>query len=81
MNFVWMNGHNVYIPHAQAEHTTITDPVFFDNSLSQIETVQPTMVCIYILLNINFFKHKASKARQSLDFKTLKCTQIVRYVL
>lgn len=38
-----MNGNNVYIPHSQTEHTTITDSVFFDNAISQ-ETIQPTMV-------------------------------------
>lgn len=50
MNFVWMNGNNVYIPHSQTEHTAAIDPVFFDNSLSPMETIQPIMV------SINFIK-------------------------
>lgn len=44
-----MNGNGVYIPHSQTEHSTAIDPVFFDNSLSHVETVQPRMVSIYIL--------------------------------
>lgn len=49
MNFVWMNGNNVYIPHSQTEHTlgtTAIDPVFFDNSIPQMESIQPRMVSI-----------------------------------
>jgi len=47
-----MNGNNVYIPHSQTEnslgHTTPMDPVFFDNTLPQIDTVQPGVVSIYL---------------------------------
>lgn len=48
MNFVWMNGDNMFIPHSQNEHTTAIDPVFFDNSMQQAETIQPRMVSIHI---------------------------------
>lgn len=50
MNFVWMNGNDVYMPHSQTDHTlgtTAIDPVFFDNSITQLETIQPKMVGIF----------------------------------
>jgi len=53
VNFVWMNGNNVYIPHSQTEHVSTIDPVFFNNSLPQVEIIQPTMVRINILLTEN----------------------------
>lgn len=43
-----MNGNNVYVPHSQTEHTTITDSVYFDNSVSQ-ETNQPGIVSIILI--------------------------------
>jgi len=48
MNFVWMNGdNNMFIPHSENEHTTAIDPVFFDNSMPQTDTLQPRMVSIH----------------------------------
>lgn len=49
MNFVWMNGNNVYIPHSQNESTAALDPVFFENSMSQAETIQPRMVSTIVV--------------------------------
>uniref|UniRef100_A0A2S2QRS8 Polycomb protein Sfmbt n=1 Tax=Sipha flava TaxID=143950 RepID=A0A2S2QRS8_9HEMI len=43
VNFVWTNGNNVYIPHSQTESSTAIDPVFFKNSIPQVETIQPRM--------------------------------------
>ncbi|XP_001946049.2 polycomb protein Sfmbt isoform X1 [Acyrthosiphon pisum] len=44
MNFVWMNGdNNMFIPHSENEHTAAIDPAFFDNSMPQTETIQPSM--------------------------------------
>jgi len=49
MNFVWMDGdNNMFIPHSENEHTTSIDPVFFDNTMPQTETIQPRMVIIHI---------------------------------
>lgn len=48
MNFVWMNGNNVYVPHSQTELPTTMDPVFFDNSLPQMEAFQPRTVSIMV---------------------------------
>jgi len=50
VNFVWMNGNNVYIPHSQTDHATTINPVFFDNSVPRVDIIQPTMVSIDILL-------------------------------
>lgn len=48
MNFLWMDGNNVYVPHSQAEHSTPMDPVFFDNSLTQMEDFQSRVVSITV---------------------------------
>jgi len=51
MNFVWMNGNNMFIPHSENEHTTAIDQLFFDNSMSQTDTIQPSMVSIQYIYN------------------------------
>lgn len=50
MNFVWMNGSNMYIPQSQSDHTASIDPVFFGNSLPQVETIPPITVSILTLI-------------------------------
>lgn len=49
MNFVWMNGNDVFISQLQSDHalgTTAMDPVFYENTIPQLETIQPRIVCI-----------------------------------
>lgn len=57
-----MNGNNVYIPHSQTESSTAIDPVFFENSMPQVETIQPRMVSKHyfidrqiLIIKIKFF--------------------------
>ncbi|XP_050521898.1 polycomb protein Sfmbt-like [Daktulosphaira vitifoliae] len=43
MNFVWMNGNDVYMSQSQNEHTlgtTAIDPVFYENTIPPLETLQ-----------------------------------------
>lgn len=46
VNFLWMNGNNVFIPQSQTEHSPTIDPVFFNSPMPHMEPIQPKMVSI-----------------------------------
>lgn len=57
MNFVWMNGNDVYMSQSQNEHTlgtTAIDPVFYENTIPPLETLQSRIVSniffIYLII-------------------------------